>query len=72
MQSADPTEEYRARIYVGRSRKDDDNFSLEAALEDAYEKAKADGKSPPFRVIETWIDGTNPLSEYKAAVGSSG
>ena len=72
MQSDDPTGEYRSMIYVGRSRKDDESFSLEAALEDAYEQAKADGKSPPFRVIETWIHGTNPLSEYRAAVGSSG
>jgi len=72
MRSEDPTGEFRSSIYVGSSHVDDENFSLEAALEDAYEKAKADGKTPPFRVIETWIDGTNPLSEYRVAVGSSG
>ena len=72
MESPDPTEEYRARVYVGRSRKGDPDFSLDAALNDAYEKAKNDGKSGPFRVVETWVDGNNPLSEYRVAVGSSG
>jgi|RhiMethySRZTD1v2_1073278.scaffolds.fasta_scaffold109917_1 hypothetical protein len=72
MQSADPTADYRGKIYVGRSTKDDDEFSLEAAVKDAYEQAKADSKSGPFRVMEIWFDGDNPLSEYKVAVGSSG
>jgi hypothetical protein len=67
------TEEYRARLYVGSSKKrDDPDFSLQKALEDGYRKASQDGKSPPFRVIETWIDGDNPLSEYRVVIGASG
>jgi hypothetical protein len=73
MQSADPTGEYRGKIYVGRSNKEDDpEFSLEKALQDAYEQARGDNKSGPFRLIEIWVDGNNPLSEYRVAVGSSG
>jgi hypothetical protein len=71
MESDDPTtEEFRARVYVGQSRRGDDEFSLEAALDEAYQKAKNDNKTGPFRVLEIWIDGNNPLSEYKVAVGS--
>jgi hypothetical protein len=72
MQSADPTGDYRGKIYVGRSTMDEPDFSLETALKDAYEKAKEDSKSGPFRIIEIWVEGNNPLSEYRVAVGSSG
>jgi hypothetical protein len=72
MQSADPTGDYRGKIYVGRSTRDDEEFSLEHAVKQAYEQAKADSKSGPFRIIEIWVDGDNPLSEYRVAVGSSG
>lgn len=73
MNDIDPTEDYRGRVYVGRSRKQDDpGFSLEKALDDAYEKARNDNKNPPFRVLEIWVDGNNPLSEYKVAVGAGG
>ena len=64
------TLEYRARIYVGKSRRGDSDFSLSAAIRDGYEQATADGKRPPFRVLEIWVDGDNPLSEYRAAIGS--
>ena len=67
----DLTAEYRARIYVGRSRKaDDPDFSLEKAFHDAYQKARNDNKNPPYKVLETWIDGENPLSEYRVAIGT--
>jgi hypothetical protein len=66
----DFTEEYRGRTYVGHSKKGDPEFSLEKALEDGYNKARADHKNPPFRMIEIWVDGTNPLSEYRVVLGS--
>jgi hypothetical protein len=68
----DPTEDYRDRVYVGRSRSADPEFSLEKAFEDAYEKAKGAGKAGPFQVLEIWVDGTNPLSDYKVAVKAGG
>lgn len=65
------TEEFRARIYVGSSKKSDDpDFSVEKALHNAYEKARRDNRNPPFRVLEMWVDGDNPLSEYRVAVGA--
>ena len=65
------TQDYRARIYVGSSKKDDDpDFSLEKALHDAYRKARADNKNPPYKVLEILIDGNNPLSEYRVAIGT--
>jgi hypothetical protein len=67
------TEEYRARIYVGTSSKrTDPDFSLEKALEDAYEQAKADGAGPPYRVLETRVEGENPLSDYIVALKAGG
>jgi len=52
-------------VHKGQSRKQDDpHFSLEKALENAYKAAKNDHKSPPFRVVNIFVDGNNPLSEY--------
>jgi hypothetical protein len=73
MVEQDLTADFRGRIYVGRSKKSDDpDFSLDKALDDAYKKATQDHKTPPFRVLEIWIDGDNPLSEYRVAVGAGG
>lgn len=72
MNEEDLTGQYRGRIYVGRSRKSDDpDFSFEKALHNAYQKASNDNKNPPFRVLEIWVDGHNPLSEYIVSVGTS-
>jgi hypothetical protein len=52
-------------VHKGRSsKKDDPHFSLEKALDDAYKAARREHKTPPFRVINIFIDGDNPLSEY--------
>ena len=60
---------YRQSIFVGRSSADDQGGpTLEKAFEDAYERAKAGGKKPPFKVLDTWVHGTNPLSEYIVAL----
>lgn len=52
-------------VHVGRSsKKDDPKFSLEKALDNAYKAARQAHKNPPFRVINIFIGGDNPLSEY--------
>ena len=62
-------ESYRESIFVGRSGPEDEGGpTLEKAFEDAYERAKAGGKRPPFKVLDTWVNGTNPLSEYIVAL----
>lgn len=64
---------YREGIYVGRSQRTDKQPPLlESAVEDAYEKAKDGGRTPPFRVLEIWVDGDNPLSEYIVALQTGG
>jgi|EndMetStandDraft_5_1072996.scaffolds.fasta_scaffold529871_2 hypothetical protein len=51
--------------YPGHSKKSEDpKFSLEKALDDAYKTARRAGKNPPFRVVNIFIKGDNPLSEY--------
>ena len=68
----DYTRDYRDNVYVGSSNVNEEAFSLEKAFEDAYNKATAAGKTPPFKVLEIWVDGTNPLSDYKVALKSGG
>jgi hypothetical protein len=52
-------------VHEGRSKKGDDpHFSLEKALDNAYKAARRAGKNPPFRVINIFVSGDNPLSEY--------
>jgi hypothetical protein len=70
-QNGDPiSQEYRGSIFVGSSTADDEGGpTFEQAVNDAYEKAKGQGKHPPFRVREIWVDGNNPLSEYRVAIG---
>jgi hypothetical protein len=52
-------------IHEGRSKKrDDPHFSLEKALDNAYKAARRERKTPPFRVVNIYVDGDNPLSEY--------
>ena len=72
MEDIDPlTQDYRQTLFVGSSTMEDEGgATLEKAFEDAYEKAKANGKRPPFKVHEIWLHGTNPLSEYRVVVGS--
>jgi hypothetical protein len=72
MNDTDPTEEYRSWIYVGSSKSTDDDFSIEAAAKDAYDRATAGGRTPPYRVLEIRLHGTNPFSEYRVAVGPGG
>jgi hypothetical protein len=63
------TQRYRESVFVGRSTADDEGGpTFELAVQDAYQRAKEKGKEPPFKVLETWVDGTNPLSEYLVSV----
>jgi hypothetical protein len=45
--------------------------SLDRALADAYNQAKAAGKRSPFRVKQIWLEGTNPTTDYIVEVESS-
>jgi hypothetical protein len=59
------TAKYRERVYVGRSRRGRDKVpSLEEAVEDAYKDARKAGKPGPYRLMDVWVDGTNPLTDY--------
>jgi hypothetical protein len=59
------TQRYRERVYLGRSRRKQNKApSLEDAVEDAYNDAKKAGKPGPYRLVDIWVDGTNPLTEY--------
>jgi hypothetical protein len=71
-QNSDPiTDDYRKTLFVGSSTEADEGGpTLEKAFEDAYEKAKQQGKKPPFKVHDIWLHGTNPLTEYRVVVGS--
>jgi hypothetical protein len=53
-------------FYVGVARAEGDMArpTLEEAIEDAYEKGKASGKTK-FRVAEIIVTGSNPINEYK-------
>jgi hypothetical protein len=55
---------YRRRTHFGRAPVKDQKSALEEALENAYEAAKADGHTPPFRVEAIILDGNNPLTDY--------
>jgi hypothetical protein len=61
-------------LFVGESRRvGEQPASLDAALEDAYEKArkerkKKDGQWDCFRVVEIQLCGWNPISDYKVHV----
>jgi hypothetical protein len=60
---------YREGIFVGRSQRTEERGPmLEEAVEDAYNKAQDAGRPPPYRVLEIWVDGENPLSEYIVAL----
>jgi hypothetical protein len=59
------TARYRERVYVGRSRRKPSKApSLEEAVEDAYNEAKKADKPGPYRLVDVWVDGTNPLTDY--------
>jgi hypothetical protein len=63
------TAQYRKKVYVGRSkRRGTRPPSFEEALEDAYKQAKAAREPGPYRVLDTWVDGDNPLGEYIVSV----
>lgn len=63
------TAKYRERVYVGRSRRKGDRTpSLEEAIEDAYMDAKKAGKPGPYQLLDVWVDGTNPLTDYIAVL----
>ena len=61
-------------IYIGRASRDpepdeDKKLSIEGALRHAYQEA---GKPGRYRVLWTEIEGTNPISDYIVAIGTSG
>jgi hypothetical protein len=69
MNENDNGSRYREAIFVGTSRATEDKEPvLEDAVRDAYEKATEQGRTPPFRVLEIWVDGENPLTEYRVAL----
>jgi hypothetical protein len=69
MYNDDPTARFRNNIFVGVSVGDGDNPPvLQAAFEAAYEKARDGGGEPPYRVLEIWVNGENPLTEYIVAL----
>jgi hypothetical protein len=69
----DFTGRYRDGIFVGTSRrKDDEPPLLEEAVANAYDKARDGGRTPPYRVLEIWVDGENPLSEYIVVLQAGG
>jgi hypothetical protein len=74
MTEGDFTGRYREGIFVGISKRkgDDEPPLLEEAVTMAYEKARDNGRTPPFRILEIWVDGENPLSEYIVAMQAGG
>jgi hypothetical protein len=59
------TARYRERVYLGRStRKSSKAPSLEEAVEEAYKDAKKAKKPGPYRLVDVWVEGTNPLTDY--------
>jgi hypothetical protein len=60
------------RLFVGSSKE-----SIEQAIEDAYNFARKSQHYPKrgsiaLRVIDIYIKGSNPISEYIAVLGPSG
>jgi hypothetical protein len=52
--------------YVGVGRGSNADESIRAALDDAWRKAKADGKQgKPLRVMECYVGGQNPIDWCK-------
>jgi hypothetical protein len=55
-----------ANTWTGRSKGDDAN--LHDAITDAWNQAKKDG-APALRVIDIYVTGNNPITEYRVIVG---
>jgi hypothetical protein len=65
--------QYREGIFVGVSRRTDEQEAiLEDAVRNAYDKASGAGLTPPFRVLEIWVNGENPLTEYIVSLQAVG
>ena len=61
--------DYPGRVFVGRDSGDEENPpKIDKAMRDAWDKAKADGKRPPYRVLNIWLHGDNPLTDYFVSV----
>lgn len=56
-------EKYLERIDVGEHEK-----SLDAAIQDGFDKLEKRGLRPPFRVVEILAEGTNPFSGYRVVM----
>jgi hypothetical protein len=67
----DLTQEYREKIFVGESRRTEENEpTLEDAFDDAWRQASGGGVEPGTRMhlLDTEAYGQNPINTYRVIV----